>query len=238
MKTFCLLAAACALAFLPATSRANLLITELNSNASGGDFWELTNFGNTAVDLFTGSQAWSWDDDSDLAGTILVPVGTTIAPGESILFLHGITSTDTSAFRAAWNLDAAVRIVAVINDVGLGGSDRVTLFDASGTAVVSFNYAANGFTRADGTASAGGHAGLSAGGVAVQSAIWVPTSGTTPGTARYTFADGTNFGSYDAPGSTGFGSPGVVPEPSTAALLVLAGLGAWLVIFRRRSTRA
>lgn len=77
---------------------------------------------------------------------------------------------------------------------------------------------AGGFTRGDNSAAVGGHAGVSAGGTSVQSAIWIPGSGVTPATVRYANATGSNFGSDDAPGSDGFGSPGVIPEPSTVAL--------------------
>lgn len=227
--------AALALAAAYPAQALDLLITEINSNASLGDFWELTNFGSTAINLFNGSTPWSWDDNSFTAGSVTLPLGLSIAPGESMVFLAD--QTNTANFRSGWALSASVQIIPDTTGTGLGSGDAVTLYDGAGQAVAALNYAAGGFTRANGSASVGGHAGLSAGGSGnTQSAIWDPTSGTTPATARYTFADGTNYGTYDAPGSTGFGSPGAVtaiPEPSSAILATLGGLA--ITLRRRRS---
>ena len=191
------LASPCALA-------GSLLITEIQSNqaATGvNDFWELTNTGSSAVLL----DRYKWDDDSanpNDAAAVTIPVGTTIAPGESIIF----TAVAAESFRTWWNLSASVQVVSATSP-GLGGGDAVYLFDGSGVEVTHLSYAAGGYTKPDGSTSAGGHAGLSAGGTATQSLIWDPTFGSS--TPRYTNANGINFGTFaSALNAADIGSPG------------------------------
>lgn len=189
--------------------QAQLLITEINSNGTPADFWELTNFGASAVNL----GGYVWDDDSanptDPAA-VTIPAGTTIAAGESIVFPVGTTA---ASFRSAWNLPGTVQVIA--GGPGLGGDDRITLFAsaASSTPVVQLGYAAGGFTRSTNSPALGGHAGASAGGSATQSLIWDPNYGTA--SPRYTFATGANFGSSAAVGGTATGSPGKVGSPAS-----------------------
>ncbi|WP_411846759.1 choice-of-anchor I family protein [Roseibacillus persicicus] len=181
-----------------ASAQSGLLVTELKSNGDGGDFWELTNVGGSLVDL-TG---WSWDDDSAVLGTIVIPDGTTIAPGESLIF----TGVDEAEFRAYWNLDAAVQVLFDEGAPGLGGGDAINLFDAT-ELVLTFSYDAEGFTKSDGSPAEGGHAGLSAGGsLATQSLVLDPLFGTE--NPRYTFADGFLNGTVSPAGDNNAGSPG------------------------------
>ena len=59
------------------SARADIIITEVNSNSNGGDFFELHNTGAAAADL-TG---WKWDDDSltpasgATFGSVSIPAG-------------------------------------------------------------------------------------------------------------------------------------------------------------------
>lgn len=195
--------------FASATAGATLVITEINSNGTPADFWELTNFGTTTVDL--GGHVWT---DSTLAGPIKVtiPAGTTIAPQESVVF--AITG-DVAGFRTAWGLTSAVKVLAA-PDPGLGQNDSIRLFAsaAATTPMRTLNYAAGGFIRSNGASSLGGHAGLSAGGtLSTQSLVLDPNFGTSA--PRYTFATGGNFGSRQAPGGTAVGSPGAVGSPAS-----------------------
>lgn len=204
-----------ALLLVPA-AQANLIITEINSNGSPADFWELTNFGESAVNL----GGYKWDDDSASPldpSALTIPPGTTIAPGESVVFAVGTTA---AAFRSAWNIDASVQVIA--GGPGLGSNDAIHLFNASNVAVTSLGYAAGGFTRSTGTGALGGHAGASAGGAANQSLIWDPNFGTV--TRRYTFATGVNFDTYaaNAP-NDGIGSPGKVGSPAANTPPFFAG---------------
>lgn len=235
IKTIC---GALAVAALSTTAHAQLLITEINSNAGAGDFWELTNFSTSSINLFNGSTHWSWDDNSFVAGSIQIPLGITIGPGESIVFLADKNSSAVASFRSAWSLPSSVQVIPDPTGTGLGGGDAVRLYNDLNQPVVTLNYAAGGFIRSSGANSTGGHAGPSAGGSSdSQSLIWDPTFGNTPGDARYTFATGSNFGTYAPLSGGGFGSPGTVgitlpvPEPSSALLLCSSLL---LVHLRRR----
>jgi uncharacterized protein YjiK/2',3'-cyclic-nucleotide 2'-phosphodiesterase (5'-nucleotidase family) len=173
-----------------------LIVTEINSNAAGGDFWELTNVGVTTQDIGN----WKWDDDSanpNDAAAVTIPAGTMIAPGESIVLT---TAADAAAFRTLWSIAPTVQIIASPTGPGFGQGDQVHLFNTSGATVTSFSYAAAGFTLSSGSPSIGGHAGASAGGTATQSAVIDPAFGFGAG-RRYMAVNGT-------PGTSGlsFGS--------------------------------
>jgi hypothetical protein len=207
-----------ALLMLPAlAAHANLLVTEINSNASPADFWELTNFGAAAVNLGD----YVWNDDRGLfdeSAAKVIPAGTQIAPGESLVFA---VTPDVAAFRTAWNLPPAVQVIG--GGPGLGQNDQVNLFTstAAPSPLVSLNYAAGGFTRSNGLLSLGGHAGISAGGAAsTQSLIWDPNSGLS--LPRFTFATGGNFNTYQATGGA-IGSPGFVGTAGSNSAPVFSG---------------
>ncbi|MCU0796060.1 MAG: lamin tail domain-containing protein [Akkermansiaceae bacterium] len=194
---------ALALAVAPPLS-AQLLVTEINSNGTPGDFWELTNFGTSAVSL----AGYKWNDSLNVPTaleTFTLPAGASIAAGESIIFSSTISATD---FRTAWNLASSVQVFT--GGPGLGQNDRISLYNASNVQVLTFSYAASGFTRSNGLAALGGHAGLSAGGSnAAQSLIFDPNFGSV--SPRYTFATGGNFSSSTAAApNTGIGSPGLI----------------------------
>ncbi len=185
------------------SASAQLVITEINSNGTPADFWELTNYGAAVVDI----SGYIWDDDSanpNAGNAVTIPAGTSIGPKESIIFA---VETTAAGFRSAWNLPPSVRVITSDNP-GLGGNDAVHLFNASGQPVTSLDYSAGGFTRSNGGASLGGHAGESAGGEAHQSLVLDPAFGHGPG-RRYTFATGSNhFTSAANSPNTGVGSPG------------------------------
>ncbi len=192
---------------LPLAASGQLVITEINSNGTPADFWELTNFGTAAVDL--GGYVWT-----DSSGVVFntVPTGTSIASHESIVFVTGL---DEATFRTAWGLAPTVKIFATANP-GLGQNDAAKLYVSATapTPLLTLSYAAGGFTCSNGTAAVGGHAGLSAGGTAnTQSLIMDPNFG--PAAPRYTFATGGNFSSWQAPGGTQTGSPGMVGTAAT-----------------------
>ncbi len=183
-----------------------LMVTEIQSNQSANkptgaaDYWELYNYGSASVNL----SGYRWHDNArSFAAAAIIPNGTSIAPGESIIF----TATPAAVFRAWWNLPNTVQVIESASAPGLGQNDGISLFDSGGNELFFFSYAAGGFTKANGSPSTGGHAGPSAGGSADSVAlIWVPSSGTV--NPRYTFATGAEFGSgIAAGGATDVGSP-------------------------------
>jgi hypothetical protein len=206
-----------------AASANTILITEVNSNGSGGDFFELYNYGGGSVNL----NGWKWNDDqaSFNGGKAVAFTTDVIIPAGGRLLVLAETVTDTT-FRTAWNnLDPAIA-TAAIGGPGLGQADAVTLFNASGNFVAGINYKNNSnvtvtqgdtstvtllpMTKIDGNPATGGHAGIAAGGAnAKVSAIWDPNSGTV--NPRYTFASPGILSSYAQSGdATTVGSPGIL----------------------------
>ena len=98
-----LLAALLALAAVP--SHSAILITEVAPWSSGNgpvgaDWFELTNTG-TIAETITG---WKVDDNSNSSGAAVALLGiTSIAPGESVIFLESSSPTTVAAtFKNAW----------------------------------------------------------------------------------------------------------------------------------------
>ncbi|CAN5120400.1 hypothetical protein BH11PSE11_BH11PSE11_23940 [soil metagenome] len=191
---------------------ATLLITEANSNAAGGDFFELYNYGTADIDL-TG---WKWDDDSasftDSTNATFPSVS--IPAGKRLVVVN---TTDVPAFRTAWGLASTVPVVA-FGGPGLGAGDAIVLFDATGKVVASFNYKGVNITATDGSviaqsaASPGvvfavGHAGLAYGGAsAFSSAVWDGVSTSAP--AYKAAVLGVNGGIAQPAVAAAIGSPG------------------------------
>jgi uncharacterized protein YjiK len=128
---------------------ATLLITEVNPWSSGNstlgsDWFEVTNVGSVAQDI-TG---WKMDDDSNAFGSAVALQGiTSIAPGESVIFLEN-ASSKKAQFLALWfgaNPPANLQVGFYTGSgVGLStGGDQVNLFDSTGAkrAGVSFGTA-------------------------------------------------------------------------------------------------
>ena len=130
-------------------ARAQLAITEAMSSAStncGGvwapanaDFWELTNFGATNVNL---NGYLFCDEDRLFPGSCWPLPNIDIAPGESIVFVRGSTVTpDAAAFRNWWgvaNLPARPLQIYFYPSGGFGFDeidDAVRLWDAQGNVV-------------------------------------------------------------------------------------------------------
>ena len=196
------------------TPAPSLLITEVNSNATGGDFFEIYNYGTTAVNLL----GWKWDDDSANvadAGSASFPA-VSIAAGQRLVV---VAAADTSAFLGAWGLNAATVPAIAAGGPGLGKGDAIVLFDATGKVVASFSYGAAAVTASDGTVirpanAAPGvtpvyaeHAGFVFGGSATSSAVWDGVSTSAP---AYRAAVAGVAGGFVQPASAGsVGSPGL-----------------------------
>lgn len=200
-------------------AQAEVRITEFSPWSSGSsgspygaDWFELTNVGSSAVDI----SGWSMDDDSANAGVALLTGISQIGAGQSVIFLEGTGSANTS-FISTWFGAHAPAGFAIGNYAGAGiglstGGDQVNIFDKLGVlqAKVSFG----GSTRGQTFDNA---AGLNNTVVSQLSMV------------------GNNGAFMNASGE--IGSPGAiaaaVPEPETYAML-LAGLALVGTIARRR----
>ena len=124
----------------PAPSNANVRFTEFmfegTDNAYGGndgEFVEITNLGGSAVNL----NNWSFDDSTDIPGSVFLTAAGTLNPGESLV----ITESDADVFRAAWGLAPTVKVIG--NTPGtahIKRADVINLYDSSGTRLDRLTY--------------------------------------------------------------------------------------------------
>ncbi len=190
----------------------DLLITEVNSNAASGDFFELYNHGTTPIDL-TG---WKWDDDSaNPADAAAASLSGILNPGARLVV---VAAADAAAFRSAWGLADQVPVLAA-GGPGLGNGDAVVVFDPNGYVAAAVNFKSTPITatdgtvitsmvRSDGIALTTGHAGLAAGGGATESAVWDGVSTSAP---KYDDADVGLLGAFaQGAAAASIGSPGNV----------------------------
>ena len=114
-----------------------LRITEvMSSSGTGGtvDWFEVTNYGDTVAEI-TGYKM----DDNSFNFAVSVPLNgvTSIAPGESVIFLESSGGAAIASFRTFWDLGEAPQI-GYYSGSGVGfssGGDGVVVFDASGAEV-------------------------------------------------------------------------------------------------------
>ncbi len=149
---------AAAVAILPLTTQAQLIISEVDANGSSGstgygaDWFELKNIGSTTIDI-TG---WKMDDNSaSFASAVSIRGITSIAPGLAVVFLEGNATGTTDAtinanFISAWFGASAPSGLLVGNyggsGVGLGSfeaGDAVNIFDSTGTLMASVSFGAS-----------------------------------------------------------------------------------------------
>jgi hypothetical protein len=104
-----------------AAAQAEMRITEWMYAGANGEFVEFTNMGGSPVDM---TDDWFYTDsdqgamDFDLSGFGLVQ------PGESVI----LTETAEAAFRTAWALDAAVKVIGGNANSNLSRVDEINLF--------------------------------------------------------------------------------------------------------------
>lgn len=205
-----------------------VLISEVNSNAVGGDFFEIYNYGSTAINL-TG---WKWGDNhadvNDANNSAAFLRDTILAPGDHMVVVSAAPGSE-AAFRTTWNLASKVTVVAMLNvnndaanPIGLGKGDAVILYDANGNVAAALNYGTPvNATQGDGTTKvvptatganasvvngATGHSGSVFNGSATASAVWDGVSTTTP---NYVAAVvGVNGGKSEPGSASSVGSPG------------------------------
>ena len=190
---------------------ANIRITEVMSSSNGGgsptsDWIEVTNYGSSAVDL-TG---WRMDDGSfNFAASAALNGISSIAAGESVIFIESAAGAAIASFQSFWG-GLAGRQVGYYSGSGLGfssGGDGACLFNGGGSILsqVSFGAATSGSSFFFGWDSAGA---LDPAYNAVVSTVG--TIGT-----QVTFTSSSDTGSL----GTAIG----VPAPGALALIGLAG---------------
>jgi len=211
-----------------AHAAANLQITELWAGGLSGsentsDWFELTNFGDTAATGLDGNLYYDDNSDDPTVNDPMTGIDT-IAPGESVIYLasweddYSTLSAAIADFVAMWGAPngalSSVQIGGVIGGSGLsGGGDAVNVFDgntAGATTLDRESYSSS------------------------MLASWVSdASGNWNDDLAQVGVLGGYEGNLDATSSNGappIGSPGAVPEPTSLALLSLGGLA----MLRRR----
>lgn len=104
-----------------ASAAGQIRITEwAYSGGLGGEFIELTNIGDAAIDM-TG---WSFDDDSMTPGTTDLSSFGIVGVGESVI----IAEDSASDFRSVWSLALSVKVVGS-NSANLGRNDQINIYD-------------------------------------------------------------------------------------------------------------
>lgn len=202
-----------------------LLISEINSHANGGDFFELYNFGSSAVNL-TG---WKYNDSAaDFASAIAFPENTTIEAGDVLIVHVGAETNDE--FKTAWGLDANVSVITLSSNAPtdapkLGGGDAAVIFDPNGAVAAAFNYTGTDIgsiptaLRTDGQAVTALHAGPS---VSTESnkdisAVWDGVSTSTP---AYRAAQRGDVGLITQSDASSIGTPGAISAQDESKILI------------------
>lgn len=146
--TFAALLVVAAISGPVSSARATVLITEINSNGTGGDFFEIYNSGSSTVDL-TG---WRWCD-RDLRNWASASIfdSATLAPGEVAVVGAGSNAasptplfgsgTANNLFRTSWGLVEGVKMLTWTGTgAGLGSGDGIVLFNSGGNVANSLIY--------------------------------------------------------------------------------------------------
>ena len=199
-------------AAIVSSASANIRITEVMSSSNGlglptPDWIEVTNYGSTAIDL-TG---WRIDDGSfNFAVSAALSGISTIAAGESVIFIESAAGAGIAGFRTSWGGISSVQ-VGYYSGSGLGfssGGDGACLFDTTSTILsqVSFGVATSGSSFFYGW-DASGVLDPSYNGI-------VSTVGTIGSQVTFTSTGDT----------ASIGTALAVPAPGAIALLGLAGL--------------
>jgi hypothetical protein len=196
-----------------------------SSTAYMADWFELTNTGSTPVTI-TG---WKMDDDSaSFASAVALNGITSIAAGESVIFIETSSAAAVSTFKSTWfgnNVPSGLQ-VGTYSGSGVGlsqTSDAVTIFDSGGTQVTKVTFGASGGTTPLRTFD---NAALASGAISTLS-----VTGTNGA-----FVAANDANEIGSPGTIGAPGP-MVPEVPYAAILpagAILVLGAGLAVRRLR----
>ena len=136
---------ALSLALVP-TAHAQLIITEVMPGGSAAtyaaDWFELTNKGASALNI----SGFKVDDSSAAFATALALQGvTSIAPGESVVFMESAGGAAIGAFQTFWGGLGGIQL-GFYSGAGIGLSssgDAVNIFDSGGSFVSGVTFGAN-----------------------------------------------------------------------------------------------
>jgi len=107
----------------PASSSAQVRITEVMHGGNGAEFIEFTNLSGAPVNM-TG---WSYSDNSRFNCHVDLSAFGTLANGQSAV----LTEATANDFRGDWGLAMSVPVIGG-NTVNIGVADEVNLYDSSG----------------------------------------------------------------------------------------------------------
>lgn len=125
-----------------------VMVSSNHSSPIDGDWFEVTNFGSTSLDL----QGFSWDDDSKTIGKHEVSTTYTINAGESVIFLDAVVPEDTLWLNSWLQLANGLKVVTKDEFAPIGfsslssGGDEVNLYDDKGQTVSSVTWDASDIT--------------------------------------------------------------------------------------------
>lgn len=191
---------------------ANIVITEWMYNGLGtgsaGEFVELRNIGAVPIDM-TG---WSYDDSSQTPGSFSLSGFGIVNPGEIVI----LTDETAVNFATVWGL-SGIDIVGG-NTHNLGRNDEINIYDAGNNLIDRLTYGDENFPGTIRTQNRSGNIPASDYGFTTVQPSWVLATA------------GDSFGSYASTRGE-IGSPGVVPEPTSLAILATCSI----VTVRRRA---
>jgi predicted extracellular nuclease len=180
-----------------------------------GEFVELTNVGNTPIDM-TG---WYFVDSTPAAGSLDLSAFGVVQPGESVVW----TDWNVTLFKNAWGLGPEVDVIGG-SEIGLGRSDTINIYNANDTLVDTLQYSDQTFPGSPRTRQ-------------ISANIPFESLGLNNPISAVSSANGDVFGSYTNT-RLEVGNPGVytqlnaIPEPTTF-VLVAAACGALMACRRR-----
>jgi uncharacterized protein len=171
-------------------------ITEYLYSGADGEFIEFTNVGTAPVDM-TG---WSFDDSDAVPGSANLSAFGIVQPGESVI----LTEASADAFRAAWDLSAATKVIGGLTH-NLARGDEINLYDNTNALIDKLTYGDQTFPGTVRTQNSSGWAAKDKLGDQIIDADWVLSTANDVQNSR--LSSGNDKGN---PGNYNTGAAGVL----------------------------